>query len=760
MIMIKIRRGWPKKWNAFSMKFIFSCRSFPRGISFLAAVGDGCKSAIRNPQSAMGVIPFLAIVGACCVGGLVQAADAPPITPASVLASMERVADWQLAHPSPHSRTEWTCAAGDAGFMALAGISGNPKYREAMLAAGETNQWQPGPAMYDADDQCIGQTYAELYLLYREPRMIKPLRERFDAILAKPTKATNLAFVNPQARARENWSWCDALFMGPPAWMRLYAATGDERYMNFAVTNWWRAADYLYDKQEHLFFRDSTYFQKTEANGKKVFWSRGNGWVMAGLARVLQYLPMNHPGRPRFELMFQEMAAKILACQQSDGLWRASLLDPSEYPQKETSGSGFYTCALAWGVNQGLLDRAAFQPAVEKAWNALNGCVEADGKLKGVQPVGADPKTFPETSTDIFGVGAYLLAGSEVYRLAVLENNEFQAAVVQVTNPSAFRRDCETVELNDRDPAQMILQSLELTGPAETHIAVMDGVSSRILDSQHYVSAPDPDPGQRPDSLVFQVDLAPGETRQYYLFPGWALPATPPPVRMDIGAKMDDYRAGNSRARGGTGIWDGKKLYVSSNYRNWRLITTGPVRSEFELTYDAWAADAAGRKVAMTERISIDANSWFSRVATTFTSEDNSPLTMAVVLAERPGREKAAFDLKAGWVSCWQPEDKPKGAMGVAIILKPGSITAFTNDNPNLPESAFAPLTRPSVEGAPPIRNMLAITRAEVGQPLVYYFGACSDRSGDFTNASGWESYVKQLAACRAQPLAVTVAGK
>jgi pectinesterase len=112
------------------------------------------------------------------------------------------------------------------------------------------------------------------------------------------------------------------------------------------------------------------------------------------------------------------------------------------------------------------------------------------------------------------------------------------------------------------------------------------------------------------------------------------LPATPPPpVKMDIGAKMDDYRAGNSRARGGTGIWDGKKLYVSSNYRNWRLITTGPVRSEFELTYDAWAADAAGRKVAMTERISIDANSWFSRVATTFTSEDNSPLTMAVVLA-------------------------------------------------------------------------------------------------------------------------------
>ncbi len=492
---------------------------------------------------------FLAALGCGCGGGRLRAEGEPPIRPAAVLASMERVADWQLANPSPHRQTEWTSAAGDAGFLALAGISENPKYREAMRAAGETNQWQPGPGFYDADDHCIGQAYAELYLLYREPRMIQPLRERFDAILAKPAAARSLAFVNPLAGARENWSWCDALFMGPPAWMRLYAATADERYLNFAVTNWWRTADYLFDKEEHLFFRDSTYFDRKEANGKKVFWSRGNGWVMAGLARVLQYLPMNHPARPRFEGMFQGMAAKILACQQSDGLWRASLLDPASYPQKETSGSGFYIYALAWGLNQGLLDRAAFQPAIEKGWTALNGCVDADGKLTHVQPVGADPKTFADTSTDIFGVGAYLLAGSEVYRLSVLQGVEFQLAVVKVTNPSAFRRDCETVELNDQDPGQTILQSLELTGPAETHLAVMDGVSSRVLDSQHYVSRPDPEPGQRPDTLVFQVDLAPGETRQYYLLPGWALPATPPPLlktfARDVPERSDEF-AGES----------------------------------------------------------------------------------------------------------------------------------------------------------------------------------------------------------------------
>ena len=112
------------------------------------------------------------------------------------------------------------------------------------------------------------------------------------------------------AKAQELWSWCDALFMGPPTWVRLYAATDDERYLDFAVTNWWRTTDYLYDKDEHLFFRDSTYFDKREANGQKVFWSRGNGWVMAGLVRVLQYLPMNHPDRPRFEQLFKDMAGK------------------------------------------------------------------------------------------------------------------------------------------------------------------------------------------------------------------------------------------------------------------------------------------------------------------------------------------------------------------------------------------------------------------------------------------------------------------
>jgi len=377
-----------------------------------------------NTQTALLIGLIAGVLDGAPLSAAQPAATAAPlsaeINPAHVLDVMQCVADWQLAHPDTNAATSWIQAAGDAGIMALAGISQEVKYRDAMLAVGETNKWKIGPHIYNADHQCIGQTWVELYLLYREPKMIAPLREQFDSILAHPSNAT-LDFSQPRSMALDVWSWCDSLFMAPPTWVRLYAATGDARYLDFAITNWWRTTHFLYDTNEHLFFRDSTYFDKHEANGQKVFWSRGNGWVMAGLVRVLQYLPMNHPDRPRFEQLYKGMADKILSCQQADGLWRSSLLDPEDYSLKETSGSGFFTYAFAWGVNRGLLDRVKFEPAVGKAWTALVGCVNAGGKLTHVQPVGADPKKFDADSTAPFGVGAFLLAGSEVYRMAAME---------------------------------------------------------------------------------------------------------------------------------------------------------------------------------------------------------------------------------------------------------------------------------------------------------------------------------------------------
>jgi hypothetical protein len=224
---------------------------------------------------------------------------------------------------------------------------------------------------------------------------------------------------------------------------------------------------------------------------------------------------------------------------------------------------------------------------------------------------------------------------------------------------------------------------------------------------------------------------------------------------------MDDYRVGKSRGCGGLGIWDGKKLFVSSNWRNWKLITTGPIRSEFELTYDAWDA-GNGRKVSETKRFSIDAGSWFTKAQCTLTSDDKTTLPIGVGLAERAcptNREEfIAHDLTEGWMTYWQPEDQPKGTTAVAIILPKDSVKEFTNDDPQMPDGKkHANVPQPTHEGYPPIRTQLAITRAEVDKPFTYYFGACWDRSGDFTNHVQWENYVKRFAERRDQPLQVTV---
>ncbi len=336
----------------------------------------------------------------------------------SVLAIMKRAADWQLANPSGHGATEWTQGAWYAGMMALASISDDPRYHDAMMEMGRKNDWQPSTNLvYHADNQCVLQTYLELYLQHHDPQMLAPAKQRCDQIMATPPKdEEDLGFT--RSHAQEKWVWCDALFMSPPVWARLTAATGDRKYLDFMNERWWRTSDHLYDKQEHLYYRDDRFLTKREANGKKVFWCRGNGWVMGALVRVLQYMPADYPDRQRYVTQFKEMAARLVELQGEDGLWRASLLDPKSFPAPETSGSGFMLYGLAWGVNQKILSRADYEPAIRKAWQGLVRCVDATGRLGFVQAIGTNPATLSATDTEVYGVGAFLLAGSEIYRFA------------------------------------------------------------------------------------------------------------------------------------------------------------------------------------------------------------------------------------------------------------------------------------------------------------------------------------------------------
>jgi rhamnogalacturonyl hydrolase YesR len=306
----------------------------------------------------------------------------------------------------PYFSDDWTFAALYDGFMAASATLGDPQYQQAMWEMGVKLKWQPGKRPEHADDVAVGQTYLELYLKKKDPQILPPLIARF---------AYQMTLKDDPAKPI--WWWCDALFMAPPTLARLYKATGNAAYLDFLDREWWTTSKLLYDPAEHLYFRDSSYFDKREANGRKIFWSRGNGWVMGGIARVLDYMPKNYPARPKYVAQLREMAAATLKLQGEDGLWRPGLLDAEAYPLPEVSGSAFIAYALAWGVNQGILDRKTYAPAAQKAWAGLLAHIYADGRLGCIQPVGAAPGKFTATSSYVYGVGAFLLAGSQMDRL-------------------------------------------------------------------------------------------------------------------------------------------------------------------------------------------------------------------------------------------------------------------------------------------------------------------------------------------------------
>ena len=343
----------------------------------------------------------------------------PALNRAAVEKAVLKVADWQLDRVSHDFNRDWTFAALYSGLMAVSESTGNPKYRDAMLSMSQEFKWQLGSEYKDANDQAVGRTYLELYLRDRDPQMIAAVRTEFDQILRGPEDPPKIQLP---------WYWCDALFMSPPAWARMYKATGDIAYLDYVDREWWATSGRLYDHQEHLYFRDARYLNRKQANGKKIFWSRGNGWVMAGLVGVLEYMPSDYPGRQRFVEQFQQMSAAVAAIQGSDGLWRTGLLDPDSYSLPENSGSAFFTYALAWGVNNQILDPSVYTPIVAKAWKGLVSHIYADGRLGCIQSVADAPGKFKPTSSYVYGVGAFLLAGSEADHLAQQQNHSERSA--------------------------------------------------------------------------------------------------------------------------------------------------------------------------------------------------------------------------------------------------------------------------------------------------------------------------------------------
>jgi rhamnogalacturonyl hydrolase YesR len=334
---------------------------------------------------------------------------------------MKRVADWQIKHlrddygrknPKINELNAWTYGTLYIGLMRWAEIAGEDTYSVFLKNIGEELEWKLAERKYHADDQVISQLYLDLYRKYRDPRMLEQTKQRCDWICANPS--TQEVRIN-RNRNHERWTWCDALFMAPPVWAKLANITGDPSYLDWMCKEYKATVDHLYDPEENLFFRDENYIKRRK-HGRKVFWARGNGWVFGGLALIIPELPEGGQ-RDYFVDLYRKMAPAVANLQTEQGHWAMSLLAADVYPTPETSGTAFFTFGLAWGINEGLIDRAVYEPVVLAGWNTLVGHITKDGMLGYVQPVGAAPGNAWPDKTEVYGTGAFLAAGAEVCRL-------------------------------------------------------------------------------------------------------------------------------------------------------------------------------------------------------------------------------------------------------------------------------------------------------------------------------------------------------
>lgn len=318
----------------------------------------------------------------------------------------------------------WDVAAYHTGNMELYKLTQNKTYRNYSEAWAAHNEWKGAKSDNKAewkysygekddyvlfgDWQTCFQTYIDLYNLDPKPYKIARAIEVMEYQMSTPNN--------------DYWWWADGLYMVMPVMTKMYKLTGDELYLDKMYSYLQYADSIMYDKKEALYYRDAKYVypkHKSE-NGKKDFWARGDGWVFAGLAKVLQDLPTDHQHYNFYVQRYQDMAEAIAKCQQKEGYWTRSMLDPNHAPGPEASGTAFFTYGFLWGINNGLLAEKKYIPIAKSGWRFLSEtALQEDGRVGYIQPIGE--KAIPgqvvdAQSTASFGVGAFLLAGSEMYR--------------------------------------------------------------------------------------------------------------------------------------------------------------------------------------------------------------------------------------------------------------------------------------------------------------------------------------------------------
>ena len=313
----------------------------------------------------------------------------------------------------------WTRAVYYEGLMELYKVNADKKYYDYAVQWADFHKWnlRGGIKTRNADNQCCGQVYIDLYLIDKKDDRIKNIKASVDSMMATEKK--------------DDWTWVDAIQMAMPVYTRLGVVYKDTSYFHrmyemYAYTKYKHGGNGLYDAKTNLWWRDKDFIFPAykEPNGEGCYWSRGNGWVVAALVRTLQLLPKSDPHYNEYLTDFKKMCTALLPLQREDGFWNVSLKDPNHFGGKELTGTSLFTYGFAWGIRNGFLDKKTFSPAIARAWNALvKDCVHPEGMLGFVQGTGKEPKEAQPVTYDKipdfedFGLGCFLLAGSEVYKL-------------------------------------------------------------------------------------------------------------------------------------------------------------------------------------------------------------------------------------------------------------------------------------------------------------------------------------------------------
>ena len=527
---------------------------------------------------------YLSIAMCLLVGQTMFASETP--TAKEVLSLAEKVAEYNIKNPRDNiSLRHWPIAPYYDGLIALSRATGNARYWAEVVRFGDAVAWTYCEGRpYHADDFAVPHAWLETYRAdtSKKERFIY-VKQGLDKIIAD---ASTWATGESKGFGRSpvcSWNWCDALYMAPITFLHMYHITNDKKYLDYLNKEFKWSTDTLFSKEDGLFYRDRRFIGQLTENNKKVFWGRGNGWVIAGLAMVLKEYPKDNPNYKFYKDLYLQMAKAVKEAQLENGLWGVNLADNKQFNKGITKGgegssSGFITFALAWGVNEGLLDESYWN-TVLKAWEGLKSLIDENGKVCYVQPIGASPNAFNKNTTQVYGVGAFLMSASEIAKkLGNVERISDKQLVEQAEKFNESRNEMANVRYEPRRKMDVAWENTEVA---------------------HRVYGPELEKSIENSGIdVFSKTVKYNVAKKWYdewKRTGWS-------YHTDKGEGCDLFKVADTVGCGGTAIYHKGKIYKSNVYKQCNVILAPEGSAKLGFIYHY---DVDGRKITEIKLLSI-----------------------------------------------------------------------------------------------------------------------------------------------------------